>query len=147
MKKILTSIIVLVFLWCGNAYAKNLKMVCTTTETIDGKNAGFYYQLNSVSSEYSIKGIDIIDENLNIKTNKTNIKLKLNKKWSLKPNSIYSNTLMLEDSKTFEDKLLVHTIFLDDLNGIFQSFSTNSKGKTELQKANMSCAMLGSFPF
>ena len=146
MKKLFLYIL-LGLLWSGNVYAKNLKMVCTTTETIDGKNAGFYYQLNSVSSEYSIKGIDFIDENLNIKTNKTNIKLKLNKKWSLKPNSMYSNTLMLEDSKTFEDKLLVHTIFLDDLNGIFQSFSTNSNGKTELQKADMSCAMLGSFPF
>ena len=56
-----------------------------------------------------------------------------------------SNMLVLEE--TFEGKLLVHTIFLDALNGMFKSISTNSNGKTELQMAKMSCAMLGSFPF
>ena len=126
----------------SNAYAKNLKMVCTTTETIEGKNASFYYQLNPVRSKYSIKGIDILDENLNIKTKKMNRKLTLNKKWSFKGNS---NMLVLEE--TFEGKLLVYTIFLDALNGMFKMFSTNSNGKTELSKADMSCAMLGSFPF
>ena len=133
---------VLGLLLSSNAYAKNLKMVCTTTETIEGKNASFYYQLNPVRSKYSIKGIDILDENLNIKTKKMNRKLTLNKKWSFKGNS---NMLVLE--QTFEGKLLVHTIFLDALNGMFKSFSTNSNGKTQLEKADMSCAMLGSFPF
>ena len=141
MKKLL-GIIVLGLLLSGNAYAKNLKMVCTTIETIDGKNASFYYQLNPVRSKYSIKGIDILDENLNIKTKKMNRKLTLNKKWSFKGNS---NMLVLEE--TFEGKLLVYTIFLDALNGMFKSISTNSNGKTELRMAKMSCAMLGSFPF
>lgn len=143
MKKLFSLILVLGLLLSSNAYAKNLKIVCTTIETIDGKNASFYYQLNPVRSKYSIKGMDLLDENLNIKTNKKmNIKLKLNKKWSFKDNS---NMLVLEE--TFEGKLLVHTIFLDALNGMFKSISTNSNGKTELQMAKMSCAMLGSFPF
>ena len=142
MKKIFSSILVLGLLWSGNAYAKNLKMVCTTTETIDGKNAGFYYQLDPVNMKYFIKGIDLIDDHLNIKTNKTNIELILNKNSSIK-----SNILILEDTETFKEKLLVHTIFLNDLNGIFKSLSTNKNEKTEINYTNMSCAMLGSFPF
>lgn len=121
-----------------------LKLVCTTTEAMDEKTVSFYYLLDFVNSKYFIKGMDLIDSQLNIKTGKTNIKLNLNKKWSLKSNT---NMLVLEDTVSFKDKFLVHNIYLGALNGIFKSFSTNSDKKIQLEKADMSCAMLGSFPF
>ena len=146
MNKKLT--ILVLYLLCAAEVAFSnpgkLKIVCKTTEAMDEKTVSFYYSLDFVNSEYFIKGMDLIDNQLNIKTGKTNIKLNLNKKWSLKSNT---NMLVLEDTVSFKEKFIVHTIYLEALNGIFKSFSTNSDKKIQLEKADMSCAMLGSFPF
>ena len=123
------------------ALAFSSKVVCTTTEEIDNQRAIFFFDIDDVKKKFYLKAISVVNSNSIVeKTGKTNVDLLLNK-------NSKGDMLVLETTQIQNDTLVVFTIFLKDLNGIFQVFTSSSSGKPSIQYANFSCSQLNEFPF
>lgn len=130
------------FFIISECFSFSSKVVCTVTEAIDNQRAIFFFDVNTNKNKFFLKGISTINSKSEVeKTGKTNIELSLNK-------NSREEMLVLETSELSDNGLVVFTIFINELNGIFQSFSSSSSNsKTEVEFVNFSCSQLESFPF